>query len=70
MNVHAKVAVGAHDHPQRERLCRYLLRLPPPQDRLALGRRVGIGVEAAWKDGRSARMKRASILGRSRTGAS
>jgi hypothetical protein len=53
VDVHAKVAVGARDHPRRERSCRYLLRPPLAQDRLTLqpDGRLRLAFEAAWKDG-------------------
>lgn len=53
INLHAKVAIGARHHPRRERLCRYLLRPPLAQDRLALepDGRVRLAFKAAWKGG-------------------
>ena len=55
-NVHANVALAAHDRAGLERLCRYILRPP-----LATGRlerlpdgRVRIGMKRIWSDGTSA----------------
>ena len=54
-NVHANVALSAHDRSGLERLCRYILRPP-----VAVGRierlpdgRVRIGMKRTWSDGPS-----------------
>ena len=55
-NIHANVALAAHDRAGLERLCRYILRPP-----LAAGRierlpdgRVRVGMKRTWSDGTSA----------------
>ncbi len=52
-NLHARVAVKAHDRAGLERLCRYLARPPIATDRLELrpDGRVRYWFERAWRNG-------------------
>lgn len=52
-SLHAKVALEAHDHDGRERLCRYLARPAIASERLSLAEngRVVYRLRRHWKDG-------------------
>jgi hypothetical protein len=52
-DLHANVAVGAHDRERLEKLCRYVLRPPIAQDRLALtpDGQILLQLRSPWSDG-------------------
>ena len=56
INVHAEVAVPAHDRARLERLCRYLCRPPIAQDRLEEmeGGKLSYLLKKPWRDGTTA----------------
>jgi len=55
-NVHANVALPAHDRKGLERLCRYVLRPPLAVDRIERrpDGRVRVGMKRVWSDGTDA----------------
>jgi hypothetical protein len=55
-DLHANITLGANDRPGLERLCRYVLRPPVAQDRLALtpDGLVLVTLKSEWADGTTA----------------